>query len=81
MWGMKRWTIMAGSWRREYEGVYREDIQAVASGWEERDGWGHWRICPEEHEPTSAGSQVVVKPISTACHMEKEVFSYNCNFL
>lgn len=40
MWGMKRWTIMAASWRREYEGVYREDIQAVASGWEEKDWMG-----------------------------------------
>lgn len=40
MWGMKRWRIMAGSWRKEYEGIYREDIQAVASGWEEKDWMG-----------------------------------------
>lgn len=60
----------------------REGGYSGISQWLRGEGWmGALENLPEEQEPTSAGSQVVVKPISTACHMEKGVFSYYCHFL
>lgn len=66
----KRWRSVARSWKQGYEGVCW-DIWAGAGDWEEKDREDHRRMCPGEHEPARAGSQVAVKPFSIVHPMEK----------